>query len=351
MRRGIWAFIQDQWTTQPPVLQKDLNGQTVIVLGASTGLGFEAAKHFASMKPGRLILCCRSQSRGQTALEKIIEATGCAVAELWIIDLGDFTSVGQFITKFEQDGGRLDILVANAAVYADKYEPTNDGWETAFQISNLSSPLVILRLLPIMLRTAREYSTSPRLVVVSSETHYFYTPNKKLQEDPELLATVGSAEYCSPTNMMFRYVLTKLLNILFVRALTARLPPSTPIIVNSVNPGLCHSELTRTMTGILAFFDRLTNWIFAYSTEVGSRHLVWAALADATEVQPESLRGAYIHGQKVTEPSDFVISVEGEKMQNRIWDELISILAKVDPRVTETVNECLAPDPPTAPGL
>jgi NAD(P)-dependent dehydrogenase (short-subunit alcohol dehydrogenase family) len=53
-------------------------------------------------------------------------------AELWIVDLADFESVKQFADKFEQDGGRLDILVENAAIVTDKYEPTKDGWETAF---------------------------------------------------------------------------------------------------------------------------------------------------------------------------------------------------------------------------
>jgi len=47
----------------------DLTGKTVVVIGANVGLGFEAAKHFASMNPKRLVLGCRSQERGQGALQ------------------------------------------------------------------------------------------------------------------------------------------------------------------------------------------------------------------------------------------------------------------------------------------
>ena len=43
--------------------------KTVIVVGANVGLGFEAAKHFASMNPNRLFLGCRSQQKGQATLE------------------------------------------------------------------------------------------------------------------------------------------------------------------------------------------------------------------------------------------------------------------------------------------
>ncbi|KAF6744974.1 hypothetical protein DFP72DRAFT_1092636, partial [Ephemerocybe angulata] len=36
-------------------------------------------------------------------------------AELWIVDLGKFSSVVAFIDRFEKSGERLDILVASAA--------------------------------------------------------------------------------------------------------------------------------------------------------------------------------------------------------------------------------------------
>ncbi|KAJ7893281.1 hypothetical protein B0H13DRAFT_2037540 [Mycena leptocephala] len=332
MRRGVWDFVRDQFTTQQPVVKADLTGKTIIVLGANTGLGFEAAKHFATMNPGRLILACRNQNRGQAAVEKLQAATGYMNAELWIVDLADFESVKQFADKFEQDGGRLDILVENAAIVTDKYEPTKDGWETALQISCLSTPLIALLLLPSMLKTAREHSTLPRLVVVSSEVHYWAAIDKSVAENADMLKTMGSAEYCTPTKMASSYVLTKLLNLLLTRALNARLPPGTPLIINTVNPGLCRSELTRRITGIAGALTALFDYIFAFSTEVGSRHLV-------------ALRGAFIHGCRVTEPSDFVISAQGVKVQDRLWDELVDILGKVDPRVIPIVEQYLSPVP------
>jgi hypothetical protein len=47
---------------------------------------------------------------------------------LWIIDLADFDSI-------KRDGGRLDILIENAALMSNKYEATKDGWESSFVIS------------------------------------------------------------------------------------------------------------------------------------------------------------------------------------------------------------------------
>ena len=60
-------LVRQQYIRHQPVTRKDLSGKTVIVLGANVGLGFEAAKHFASMKPGKLILACRSKAKGEDA--------------------------------------------------------------------------------------------------------------------------------------------------------------------------------------------------------------------------------------------------------------------------------------------
>lgn len=62
-------FIKNQCKTPLPVNERDLSGQVVIVTGSNTGLGFEAAKHFARMKPEKLILACRNQKKAEVALK------------------------------------------------------------------------------------------------------------------------------------------------------------------------------------------------------------------------------------------------------------------------------------------
>lgn len=69
MKFTMRKFLGEQLSTLPPVLHEDLSGKTVIVVGANNGIGFEATKHFATMNPGKLIMACRSQSRGEAALK------------------------------------------------------------------------------------------------------------------------------------------------------------------------------------------------------------------------------------------------------------------------------------------
>lgn len=69
-RKSLLGFIRDQYTTVPPVVNANLKGKTVVVAGANTGIGFEAAQHFARMDAGRLILACRSREKGEAAVER-----------------------------------------------------------------------------------------------------------------------------------------------------------------------------------------------------------------------------------------------------------------------------------------
>jgi retinol dehydrogenase-12 len=146
--------------------------------------------------------------------------------------------------------------------------------------------------------------------------------------------------------------------VFFVRALNARLGAHAPIIVTASNPGLCHSELSRNTGGLVGVIFAIVKRLLAFTTEQGSRQFVFNAIGHAEN--PDALRGQYVNQSVIEEPSDFVISAEGLKAQDRIWvrhsplfavfnqltveqDELVETLGKVDPRVRTTVDKYLSP--------
>jgi retinol dehydrogenase-12 len=128
--------------------------------------------------------------------------------------------------------------------------------------------------------------------------------------------------------MSHRYNETKYFNILLARGLTARLSPTSPVIVDTVNPGLCHSEIARNSGGVRKVIFSLMKAAVARTTEEGSRTLVWAATAGDSEAgrdlqgDPnlrESLRGAYSDNCGIMEPAEFMSSSEGQALEKRIW--------------------------------
>ncbi|KAJ2930295.1 hypothetical protein H1R20_g6819, partial [Candolleomyces eurysporus] len=332
MKRSISAFIYSQWKTVPPVATADLTGQTVIVVGANIGLGFESAKHFAKMNPARLILACRSEEKGKAAVEKIREETGYT-PELELLDLAKFSSVIAFADRFlKNKDARLDILLANAAVATEQHKETSDGWEESLQVNDLSTSLLCLLLAPRMVETGEKFKTKPRLVVVCSEVHYWTTLKDEVFESKSAFRTISSKEY---GKMDARYLDTKLLNVFFARSL-ADLLADTPVIANCVNPGYCYSSLRRTFQGFRQVVDWAMEKALARTSEEGGRQLTYAAVGSPED--PDKLRGQYISLHCVEEPSDYVLGSEGKKRQDILWNDLIAVLSEVDPRVREIVE-------------
>ncbi|KAI0035280.1 short-chain dehydrogenase [Vararia minispora EC-137] len=331
----MYHFYVDQWQAVPPLEPEDLSGQTVLVVGANIGLGFEAAKSFARMSPGRLVLACRSVKKGEDAAKRIREETGYGNIACYAVDLSVFSSVIAFAEEFEKGEGRLDILVYNAGVAWRKYQGTADGYETCIQVNDLSSILLCVLLLPVVIKTSEatvEKEYRPRMTFVTSETHFWVRPTPEELSSPNMLEKINDPAYCSlPSVMACRYWYSKLINVLFTRELAKRLPPSKAI-VNCVNPGLCRSSLGRNIDNISL---RLRLWMRFWSrtAEAGGREIVWAAIGGRH--RERELHGKYISDMEVREEGDFAVSRQGYAMQEKIWNESIEALSRVSPRFKE----------------
>ncbi|KAK0214683.1 hypothetical protein EDD85DRAFT_917266 [Armillaria nabsnona] len=328
-------WVADQTRPVPAVVTVGLSGKTLILIGANTGLGFEAATHFARMNPARFVLTARDEVKGKEALAQIQADTGYSKAELWIIDLAKFSSVIAFADKAERELDRLDVLVENAGMMTSVYEQV-EGWEKTMHMNNLGPGLLAIRMIPKMLETARKHLVTPRLVVVASDVHYWTKIEKDVIVSPGILAKLSDKEYCTKEVMDHRYHDSKLLNILFARALQLHV---TAITINSVTPGLCFSGLGSDGPAEQAERLRTRRQEYAFTTEEGSRQLVYGAVGSLDD--KEKLRGKYICMSEVVEESDFVISEDGKIIQDKVWDEMLEIFGRVDPKVLEVVKAYL----------
>ena len=107
------------------------------------------------------------------------------------------------------------------------------------------------------------------------------------------------------------------LNIIFVRELTKRLPSNSPVIVTAVNHGLCKSELGRHLPLVYRMVDSIVRANKARTTEEGSRQLVWAAVGGAG--REFELRSGYVNKADLEEVSDYALGDEGAAGQIRLW--------------------------------
>ncbi|KAK0234365.1 hypothetical protein EDD85DRAFT_792421 [Armillaria nabsnona] len=162
-------FVADQTGPMPTVITTDLSKKTLVLIGANVGLGFEAAKHFARMKPVRLVLIARDEAKGKQALAHIIIA---------------------FAEKGKHELDRLDILIENASIMTRDYEQV-EGWKKIIHTNNLGPGLPAIHMIPKMLKTAHKHSVNPRLIVVASEIHYSTKIKKDVIASPSILVKLS----------------------------------------------------------------------------------------------------------------------------------------------------------------
>lgn len=115
------------------------------------------------------------------------------------------------------------------------------------------------------------------------------------------------------------------LNVFFTRSL-AGLLKDTPVIVDTVNPGFCVSEIRNNFTGMAALVNWVMDKALARSTENGARQLIYAAIGSPED--PERLHGQYLNLHRVEEPSDFVVEEAAKERQDKLWVGLSQLHCK-----------------------
>jgi NAD(P)-dependent dehydrogenase (short-subunit alcohol dehydrogenase family) len=147
----------------------DLSGRIVIITGANSGIGYEAARSLAQHQ-AEIILACRNLAKAEAAADRIRLETPPANIEVIPLDLADLASVRAFADAFRAKKSRLDALINNAGVMALPKRTTRDGFEMQLGTNHLGHFALTARLLEVLLATPRS-----RVVNVSSMAHKFGT--------------------------------------------------------------------------------------------------------------------------------------------------------------------------------
>lgn len=259
-----------------------MNGKTVLVTGATDGIGKATALQLAGAG-ARVIVHGRSDDRLRETAAEILAATGLRVETL----KADFSTLaeiracaGEVIARF----ARIDVLLNNAGVFMKDRVLTADGFETTFAVNHLA-PFLLTHLLTGLLRQ----SAPARIVTVSSMTHV----NSRCDFDN----LQGEKRYDGRE----AYSLSKLANVLFTVSLAERLRDAG-VTATCLHPGVVGTKLLR------EGFGRMQ----AASTDRGAETSVY--LASSREV--EGITGKYFVNKREAEPSPFVRDAE---VRARLW--------------------------------
>jgi protochlorophyllide reductase len=214
---------------------------TVVITGASSGVGLYAAKALAQ-RGWHVVMACRDIAKTKQAAQMV----GMSPESYTIIhiDLASLESVRKFVTEFRARGNSLDALVCNAAIYMPLLkEPLRspEGYELTVATNHLGHFL----LCNLMLEDLKQ-SSDPRLVILGTVTHNPDELGGKIPPRPNLGNFEGfEAGFKEPISMIDgkkfepvkAYKDSKVCNVLTMRELHRRYHESTGITFSSLYPG------------------------------------------------------------------------------------------------------------------
>ncbi len=245
-------------------LQRTLMPNTILITGATDGIGKQTAKELARMGH-RIIIHGRSTSKIEQTTKALQAEFPMTQIAGEVADFAYLREVFEFATRVMQKFPTLNILINNAGVYMKHKTLTADGFETTFEVNHLSPFALTLKLLPLLAK-----NKPARIINVSSMVHLNAKPD---------FTNLNAERQFDPYNA---YALSKLANVLFTKELSIRLK-GKGITVNSLHPGVVGTKLLK------AGFA-----IEGASVEEGAATSVY--LATAKEV--EGITGEYFAREK-----------------------------------------------------
>lgn len=232
--------------------------QTIIITGATQGLGYYAAQTLAQQHY-TVVMAGRHSGKNEDAAKRIRTATTNPNVYAMTLDLASLASVRQFVADFTARTNLPPLfgLINNAALQiVGPTEFTTDGIEMTFGVNHLGHFLLTNLLLP-------HFTPTARIVVVSSGTHFGNDPYARALGVPppayttaEQLAHPASTPGKPATIGAIRYATSKLCNLLFAYELIRHLQAQgrSGITVNAYDPGLMPGS------GLVRQYNALTQW-------------------------------------------------------------------------------------------
>lgn len=268
-----------------------LQGKTVLVTGATSGIGKQTALALAGLG-ARVVLVARNPERGAPALAEVQAAGG--TAELLCADFSSLAEVRGLAQTFLARHPTLHVLVNNAGATYMERKVSADGFELSFAANHLA-PFLLTHLLLPALKAAK----AARVVNVSSVVHRTtHLDFDDLQSEKHY-------------GGLHAYAKSKLANILFTYELARRLAGSG-VTSNCLHPGIVATGFGQNQPGFFKALFAFASPLFV-SPATGARTQVF--LAASPEV--EGVTGHYFVRCKKARSSKYSYDLE---VARHLWE-------------------------------
>jgi len=264
--------------------------KTIVVTGASDGIGLEAASQLAS-RGHHVVVVGRNEEKTARALERVRRDDPSAAS--YLVDMASLAGVRELAATLRADLASIDVLCNNAGTVFAKRTLTEDGFESTFAVNHLG-PFLLTELL------RDRIAPGGRIVNTASVGHYQGSMN------------FDDLGFEHGYQIMRAYGRSKLANVLYTRQLARQLEGSG-VTANALHPGAVSTNIWSGAPSfakpILAIAKR-----FMVSPQDGGARITY--LADSAEVA--GLSGGYYEKDRIKEPAKLA---QDDAVAQRLYDE------------------------------
>ena len=286
-----------------------LTGRTILITGATSGIGFHTADALARLG-AKVLISGRDAVRGRAAEQQLRARASHEDVHFFQADAATVGGNQQLARRILAELDQLDVLVNNVGGAYEKRLETEDAYEATLAINAIGPFALTVPLLPLLAASA-----PARIVNVASAGHAMWKGDPFADLDARTSYLTSQA-----------YARAKLLNILWAFALARRLEGSG-IVANATHPGLAWTSLTAAMTprSVPGWF-RVAWPIFRWyqrrtSAEKASRSSVFLASA------PEAGRVSGMYFESNARPARPSKAALDRTYQEKAWELMASLVA------------------------
>jgi NAD(P)-dependent dehydrogenase (short-subunit alcohol dehydrogenase family) len=279
-----------------------MHGKTVVITGATSGIGEVAALRLAAMG-ARIIFVARDKNRGEATLARLRQAGPSLDHRVHYADLSHLIDMKHVAEEIAIAEPHIDVLLNNAGAIFDRRYVTEDGLERTFALNHMSY-FVITQILRVRLLA----TPGARIVNTASDAHR----NAKVDFD-DLQVSKGYGAFKA-------YCKSKLYNILFTRELARQLEGSD-VTANSLHPGLVATRFGDAGQGVIASGFRVIKR-FGLTPEQGAETLIFLA----SSKEAAGITGKYFHKCAPATPTR---EAQDDAAAKRLWEESEHIASKL----------------------
>uniref|UniRef100_A0A914CWX8 Uncharacterized protein n=1 Tax=Acrobeloides nanus TaxID=290746 RepID=A0A914CWX8_9BILA len=307
-------------TTALEVLKDiDLTGKTILITGATTGIGRETTRALV-LKGAHVVMANRNKQLSEEFRDELYKEAEHAKIDIIQLELSSLQSIREAANEFLSNNWPLHVLILNAGVVWVTSKTTTEGYESTFGINHLGH----FYLTYLLLDKLRESAPS-RLVIVSSKLHA-NTGIKSNAALPEKLATLIPPPDTSTFNLgLSLYAYSKLCNVLFALKFH-RLEHENGINVYVLHPGVIPGTGLSSRFGILSTIFSYVAWPFTKSLEQGAATTVYCAASPY--VSNES--GNYYADCHESEKDLHTALARDESLQDALWEKSVEFIQKFE---------------------